>query len=287
MSLLADLFAEEGLDPGYAEAAARRSRAREPGVSGGSDAASSRVRPGRRVARGIRMFTVLAAAGLLAATAVVQARRVEPVANNQRERLIAEIRSRAAQGVALQRQIDDLRARTRQSRQRALTRDEAGRAARRQLDRAAAEAAATPVRGPGLVVVVGDAKPGSGQSPPGEADAGRLYDRDLQQLVNGLWAAGAEAIAINGQRLAASTAIRSAGEAILVDFRPLSPPYEVTAVGNPDLLRPAFAASAEARHLRTLRSAVGIRFDVRTEREVRLPAAGALGLRHARKGAGK
>ena len=49
-----------------------------------------------------------------------------------------------------------------------------------------------------------------------------MLDRDLQVIVNGLWAAGAEAIAVNGQRLTACSAIRSAGEAILVDFRPLS-----------------------------------------------------------------
>ena len=73
------------------------------------------------------------------------------------------------------------------------------------------------------------------------AAQGRVLDRDLQIVVNGLWAAGAEAISINGQRLTALSAIRSAGEAILVDFRPLSPPYVVSAVGEPTRCRPAFA----------------------------------------------
>ena len=59
------------------------------------------------------------------------------------------------------------------------------------------------------------------------AGDGRVLDRDLQELVNGLWAAGAEAVSVDGQRLTARTAIRSAGEAVLVDFRPLSPPYVV------------------------------------------------------------
>ena len=56
------------------------------------------------------------------------------------------------------------------------------------------------------------------------SDTGRVLDRDLQVMVNALWAAGAEAIAINGQRLTARSAIRYAGEAILLDFRPLVPP---------------------------------------------------------------
>ena len=54
---------------------------------------------------------------------------------------------------------------------------------------------------------------------------------DLQNVANALWAAGAEAIAINGQRLTATSTIRAAGNAILVDFRPVTSPYEVSAIG--------------------------------------------------------
>ena len=55
-------------------------------------------------------------------------------------------------------------------------------------------------------------------------------------LVNRLWIAGAEAIAIDGHRLTSLTAIRFAGEAITVDYVSLTPPYEVTAIGDPDTL---------------------------------------------------
>src|SRR5699024_11863661 len=58
----------------------------------------------------------------------------------------------------------------------------------------------------------------------------RVTDGDLQIAVNGLWAAGAEAVAVNGQRVGPTTAIRTAGSAVLVDFRPLSPPYRITVV---------------------------------------------------------
>ena len=69
-------------------------------------------------------------------------------------------------------------------------------------------------------------------------DVSRVLDVDLQSVVNGLWAGGAEAVAVNGQRLTALTTIRAAGSAILVDFRPVTSPYEVSAIGPDDLERP-------------------------------------------------
>ena len=65
-------------------------------------------------------------------------------------------------------------------------------------------------------------------------------------MVNALWAAGAEAISINGQRLGPTTAIRFAGEAVLVDFRPVTNPYEISAIGDPDTLP---ASSSPAREV--------------------------------------
>ncbi|CAM5647734.1 membrane protein [Streptomyces purpurascens] len=53
----------------------------------------------------------------------------------------------------------------------------------------------------------------------------------MQRVVNGLWESGAEAVSINGQRLTALSAMRAAGDAILVDNKPLVPPYTVLAVG--------------------------------------------------------
>ena len=66
----------------------------------------------------------------------------------------------------------------------------------------------------------------------GFSDTGRVRDRDMQRVVNGLWESGAEAISVNGQRLTALSAIRAAGDAILVDNKPLVPPYTVLAVGD-------------------------------------------------------
>ncbi len=84
----------------------------------------------------------------------------------------------------------------------------------------------TELSGPGLVVSIDDApdaKPGS---------LNRVLDRDLQSIVNELWRTGASGIAVNDQRLTQATAIRGAGEAILVNYHPLNRPYEISAVGS-------------------------------------------------------
>lgn len=272
MSLLADLLAGKGLDPGYEEAAARRAAAGTPRHGAG------------RSGRAVRLLAATVVLGLLGGVAAEQVRRGEPVAQRQRRALIGQIRQRQDDIAALERQEKRLKGQTEGLRRTALARGDAGRRAREGLARAAAAAAATPVHGRGLVVTVDDARAGRTGGDSGE---GRIYDRDLQRLVNGLWAAGATAIGVNGQRICATTAIRFAGNAILVDYRPLSRPYTVTALGDPGAVEDAFAGSPADRAFRTLKAAFGIRFDIRKEDDVRLPAAPAPDPRYAQEVAGK
>ena len=100
-------------------------------------------------------------------------------------------------------------------------------------------------------------------------------------MVNALWAAGAEAISINGQRLGATTAIRFAGEAVLVDFRPVTNPYLVRAIGDPDELSARFLASPEVGSLAVISESFGLRFEFSQEDDLSLPAASTLELRSA------
>ncbi|MBW8482810.1 DUF881 domain-containing protein [Actinomadura parmotrematis] len=271
MSLLADLHAGRVLDPGYADAAARRAAA--------GDAA-----PRRSPLRGGGVLLVLVLTGVLLAVAGAETRRSEPVAAQQRHRLVDAIRARTEESDALQRRLDALRTETERLRAAGLARSEEGRRARRDLAAAAAAAAAQPAAGPALVAVLDDAPPDA--APPARDGAapgdGRVYDRDLQAVVNGLWAAGATAIAINGQRLTPTTAVRTAGEAILVDYRPLTGPYRVTALGDPGRLRAAYRGSAADRRTAALHDRFRIRYDLETAKAARLPAAGALRLRYAR-----
>jgi uncharacterized protein YlxW (UPF0749 family) len=102
--------------------------------------------------------------------------------------------------------------------------------------------------------------------------------------VNALWASGAEAVSINGQRLGPTSAIRFAGEAVLVDFRPVSNPYQVSAVGDPDTLSRRFLAIPEVQSLAVISKSFGLRFEFAKEDHLTLPAASMPELRSAQPG---
>jgi uncharacterized protein YlxW (UPF0749 family) len=121
------------------------------------------------------------------------------------------------------------------------------------------------VSGPGVQINADDADPAEG---PG----GVILDVDLQALVNGLWEAGAEAIAIDGHRLTSLTSIRFAGEAITVDYRSLSPPYVVEAVGDPNTLASRFLDTEGGQTWLGLRANFGISFEMEDKDKVVVPA---------------
>lgn len=130
--------------------------------------------------------------------------------------------------------------------------------------------------GPGLVITVNDSPAADSLNP----SLDRVLDQDLQSIVNGLWQSGAAAIAINGHRLTSTSAIRSAGIAILVDYRPLNPPYIVSAVAGKgvsaqDLAR-RFSRTAGAELLRELRTTYRIESSIDVKPRVSVPAAASV-----------
>ncbi|GAV21781.1 DUF881 domain-containing protein [Carboxydothermus pertinax] len=93
-------------------------------------------------------------------------------------------------------------------------------------------AGATEAHGPGVKIIL--------NNPPGFGTKSELFnvrDEDLFNLLNELKAAGAEGIAVNGQRVTALTEIRMAGSKIVINTKVVYPPYEILAVGNPDQLK--------------------------------------------------
>ncbi len=105
------------------------------------------------------------------------------------------------------------------------------------VDQASLLASLTPVQGPGVVVTLTDSKKKLPTSMPvGMAPPNIIHDSDINQVVNELRAAGAEAIAVNNQRLVVTSAIRSAGPTILVNNAPQTPPYVIKAIGDPKTL---------------------------------------------------
>lgn len=130
------------------------------------------------------------------------------------------------------------------------------------------------VSGPGIEVRVNNA--------PGGGTRGVVLDRDLQQLANGLWEAGAEAMAINGERITGLTSIRLAGSAITVNYQSLTPPYVIEAIGDPATLPTKFAATDSGAAWLDLQAQAGMLFAMDTKSVVTLKAATLPALRFAR-----
>lgn len=269
MSLLVDMSAA-ALDPSYAEAAARRR----------SGVARPRLSMSRRLLVGVLLV------GLGTGVAAAQARQRADEIGASRRALLNDVRDRTAATDRLAEKAATLRSAVGASRAQALGTDARGREAAAEVATLELASGGVAVRGQGLVVTLDDARDAgvAASDRGGQPGDGRIYDRDVQDVVNALWAAGAEAISVNDQRLTSQTAIRSAGEAVLVDLRPLSPPYVLRAIGGVDALEPAFVDSPTARRFQTWTSLYGLGFEVRRARDLRLPAGGAPDLRLARSG---
>ncbi|WP_266409052.1 DUF881 domain-containing protein [Streptomyces sp. NBC_01275] len=269
MSLLTNVM-DHSLDDGYAEAAARK----ESEDAGGMPKTL-------RAKLGLAAGLVLAA--LVVTVGAAQARVAAPVVAKEREELIDRIDRETEAADKLERAVDTLRDDVSARQQEALKQSGgSGRA-----DLVGILAGAVEVHGPGVKLVVNDAKEattggdGDPRETSGFSDTGRVRDRDMQRVVNGLWASGAEAVSINGQRLTALSAIRAAGDAILVDNKPLVPPYTVLAVGDGENLSTRFQNSADGLYLNALQENYGIRTAISVEDDVRLPAAPSVIVRTA------
>ena len=262
-SLLRALLSEH-LDPGYAAAAEKRS---EPGTP----------RTGRA-----RVFGWLwqALAALLVATvfaaAVAQARSVEPGVRSAQQLLARSVRSTEDTAAALAQRRGALSTRVDDVQRLALADNAEGQRLLTRLDALGLAAASTPVIGPGLTVTVTD--PGAG---PNLSDVSKqrvngsqqiILDRDLQLVVNSLWASGAEAVSVGGVRIGPNVTIRQAGGAILVDNNPTSSPYTILAVGPPHSMRDVFDNSPGLQRLRLLEVSYGVGVTVNVSDGLSLPA---------------
>ncbi len=269
MSLLTNVM-DHSLDEGYAEAAARKKAA-----GGGA------LPKPLRAKLGLAVGLVLAA--LVVTVGAAQARIAAPGIAKEREELIDRIDLETEAADKLEKSVDELRDDV-SARQRAALKSEGGS---EQADLVGILSGAIEVHGPGVKLVVDDAKEagtgagGDARETSGFSDTGRVRDRDMQRVVNGLWQSGAEAVAINGQRLTALSAIRAAGDAILVDNKPLVPPYTVLAVGDGKRLSTRFQDSADGLYLHALQENFDIRTSISVESDLRLPAAPSVIVRTA------
>lgn len=143
------------------------------------------------------------------------------------------------------------------------------------------------VKGSGIVVTLADpvASGTANGNGPRENNANHIRvvtDSDLQNIVNLLWKAGAEAISVNGYRLGVSTSVRTAGQTILIGVNQVASPYKIEAIGNQKNLSQAMDNDSQPGLYRTL-NAAGINPQVSRSYSLRLPAAQATGVTHAKR----
>ncbi|HET6667839.1 MAG TPA: DUF881 domain-containing protein [Intrasporangium sp.] len=256
---LLTLITQNSLDEDYQHVADRKAEEADQPV----DAKA----PRRRAA------VVAAVFGLLIVTAAVQTSRNAETAEAGREELIDQINARSDQVRAQQGTISDLREVNAQLTNRLETLTDNERNAQARLLRAQGITGYAPVTGPGVRITVDN-------SPAGDSD-GIVRDEDLAVLVDGLWAAGADAISINGQRLTALTPIRSVSRAIHIATTPIRPPYTVLAIGDRNRLQADFAQSQHGVLWFNLRQNFGFEFDMRNADSVSLPGRRTSPLRSA------
>ena len=262
-SLLRALLSEH-LDPGYAAAAAKR---------GGAEVERSGPR---------RVFGWLwqALAALLIATvfaaAVAQARSVAPGMRSEQQLLLGNVRSAESSAAKLNQRRSALATRVDDVQRHALADDAEGQRLLKRLDALGLAAASTAIIGPGLKVTVTDpgASPNLSDVSKQRVSGSRqiILDRDLQLVVNSLWASGAEAISVGGVRIGPNVTIRQAGGAILVDNNPTSSPYAILAIGPPRAMRDVFDNSPGMQRLRLLQISYGVVVTVDAADGLTLPA---------------
>jgi uncharacterized protein YlxW (UPF0749 family) len=264
---LLDLVADT-LDPGYAAVAARRG-----------------TNPPRRWYDAPAVVLGCVLIGFLLVVAYVHAHRGAPQAALVRDRLVARVHDAEGATAQLTRQLDEEQARLTRLRGTVLPGELAQRLSAEQL-----AAGTVAVTGPGLTVTLDDPHGTVASAPPARGGTtpitatNTLTDRDIRSVVNQLWADGAEAIAVNDVRLTPTSAIRFAGQAVLIDFQHIRPPYVVHALGSADDLATAFASSAVASRYQTLKGLDHIGFDFAGSDRLSLPAAPPVTPRYARSG---
>jgi uncharacterized protein YlxW (UPF0749 family) len=226
---------------------------------------------------------VALAAGLLFATSGRTAHGTDLRAGNTTE-LSQLIRQRDAAIHEQDGQLADLQSRVERLTEQAASRDSDVAAAQAAGNAGAVSAALVPLTGPGLVITLDDApqRPDGALPVNARPDDLVIHQSDVQAVVNAVWAAAADGVAIMDERLIATSAVRCVGNTLLLQGRPYSPPFLIAAIGDIDAVRRQLAASPEVAVLQQAVDDFGLTFEVRPVPRLTLPAYdGPLALEHA------
>lgn len=259
---LLTLITQESMDEDYQHVADRRAASRQPAPTGRRSHWTAAV--------------VVAAFGVLVTIAAVQTSASSGINDANRDSLLRRMEDQRAEAADLQTRIVRLRELIVGLQTKYESAAENAQSAENRTERLAATTGFGAVSGPGVVITVDDA-------PDGETVRGE----DLALLVNGLWEAGAEAVAINGKRLTARSALHNSGAAINLNGPPpMSPPYVVSAIGDNKTLPADLLDTSSGLAFTNVADVLGFSVKRQNVDDLTLPAATQrqLRLRYAVKG---
>lgn len=248
---LLTLITARSMDEDYAHVAQKRAVAGDP-------------RP-RAVRPHWSSFLAIAALGVMAAVVAVQTDREAPANELSRAALVQQIDTRSDDVRALQADVARLtRFNASVASNSTRTQTELGDAETR-VRRAELTTGFSAVHGPGVRITV--------DNRPGDEVDGEVLDEDLATLVDGLFEAGAEAVAINDQRINALGGIRNTNRAVHVNGRPVNAPYTVSAIGDPRTLQARLVETYQGQQWFGRVNNFGFVYEAQNVDDIRLPAA--------------
>lgn len=241
-------------------------------------------RPIRRPSVWTALVPIVAlAAGLLFATSERTAQGTD-LRGGEVIQLSGLIKQRDAAIAGQQQQLSGLQRQVQRLTRQAASRDGDVAAAQAGGDAGALSAGLVPLAGPGVEITLADAptRP-DGTLPVGaRPDDLVIHQSDVQAVVNAVWAAGADGVAVMGQRLVDTSAVRCVGNVLLLQGRTYSPPFVITAIAPGSAVRAQLAASAQVAILQQAADAYGLTFTVHDRPSVTLPAyTGSLDMEYA------
>ena len=180
----------------------------------------------------------------------------------------------------LKAQLADLRAQLDQIQQGAASQSTASRDLQARVEELRAAAGLTEKSGDGVVVTLDDAR-SSSPVQTNNVDKSICHSTDLTDIINAAWRGGAQAIAVNEERIVGSSSVYCVGSTIMVNGTLMSPPFSVVVIGPQNELLTAYDDPNELRDIKQRRDVYGLGFRVTRAGSLKIPAyGGALNVKY-------
>jgi uncharacterized protein YlxW (UPF0749 family) len=185
---------------------------------------------------------------------------------NEQDKLKADL-------AALRLQLDEIQ-------RNSSTQSGAERELQSRIDELRASAGLTPLSGDGVAIQLDDARNVSVSSR--DVDRSICHATDLTDILNTAWKGGAQAIAVNDERIVSSSSVYCVGSTIMVNGTLMSPPFNINAIGPQNALLGAFDDPNQLQDIKQRRDVQGLGFRVTRAAAIHVPAfSGALNVRYA------